>query len=715
MSVETPVTLRLLDKADREILKLDRSVKGAVYDFLHKFRRNPQLPGLRLKALSGSALFSARVSQDYRAILARVTDTEWLLLTVAHRSESYDDLEKYAARFDYGINPLTGAIEFIDLVAVEDSVGGRRPAGTPPPERPLFADHSEETLRELGVAEALLPIIAKLTTDEELLGLVEYAPQLTGDILISLRDGRTVAEVREQVLAPQLPDEPVDRDDYARALARPATQVTTDDSALEAALDEQFSRWRVFLHPTQRRLATRRYSGPARVSGGPGTGKTVVALHRVRHLVEHLPPGTDRPILLTTYTRNLANDLRAKLIELGGPAVADRVDVVNIDRLARRVVDEAGRTDHTVVPDAQAVAEWRALLSETGETRWDAEFLAGEWSQVILGHVLDGFPQYAQVRRAGRGQPLTRADRRKVWQLAERLSKRLDEQSVTTHAATAARAARLEMGRANRLTSSGTHRYRHVVIDEGQDLHPAHWKMLRAMVAPGPDDLFCVADSHQRIYDNVVSLGSLGIAIRGRSTRLTLNYRTTRQNLAWSLRLLRGETYDDMDGGVDDLTGYRSLLRGTAPHLHGYPTAQAELDGIVAQIAEWTADGTPADAIAVCVPTRDMVTQTLATLSAAGTDAAEITPDRVTSSTGVRVGTMHRFKGMEFQRMVIAGIADGLVPRAGISRWERADPGRYCQELRRDRSLLFVAATRARDDLVVFWHGTPSRFLLDLR
>jgi superfamily I DNA/RNA helicase len=698
MTAPAPVTLRLLDKADREILKLDRSVKGAIYDFLHKFRRDPHTPGLQLKQLKGG-------------------DQEWLLLTVAHRRESYDDLEKYANRFAYDINPRTGAIEFVDIVAVQESISGRRPAAPHAAERPLFADYTADQLRELGVAPALLPIIAKLTSDDELLGLVEYAPQLTADILLGLRDGRPVEEIRAEVLQPQLPDGPVDPTDFREALARPATLVSTDDAALEAALEGEFARWRVFLHPSQRRLVSRTYSGPARVGGGPGTGKTVVALHRVVHLARKLPAGDDRPILLTTYTRNLASDLQAKLIELGGPDIARRVDVVNIDRLARRVVDEAGHDKRVVVPDSRAAAEWRTLLAESGETAWDADFLTAEWSQVILGQVLDSFPQYAQVRRVGRGHPLNRAERRAVWQLVERFSKRLDEQALTTHAATAAHAARLEIDRAARLAAGEAsaggrgHRYRHVVVDEGQDLHPAHWKMMRAMVAAGPDDIFCVADTHQRIYDNVVSLGSLGINIRGRSTRLTLNYRTTRQNLAWALQILRGESYDDMDEGVDNLAGYRSLLRGAAPVLRGFATVNDELDGIVDQLTEWTAAGTAPEAIAVCVPTKDLVQRTTSRLIAAGLEPVEITPDGLARTTGVRVGTMHRFKGMEFQRMIIAGISDGLVPRAAINRWQRADPTRYRHELRRDRSLLFVAATRARDDLVIYWDGTPSRFL----
>jgi superfamily I DNA/RNA helicase len=166
-----------------------------------------------------------------------------------------------------------------------------------------------------------------------------------------------------------------------------------------------------------------------------------------------------------------------------------------------------------------------------------------------------------------------------------------------------------------------------------------------------------------------------------------------------------------MDEGVEDLVGYRSLLNGTKPALLGFDTADGELDGIVEQVTKWTGGGTSPEAIAVCLPTRDLVQRTIDGLAAASVDALEITPDSDRNVEGVRVGTMHRFKGMEFQRMIIAGVADGLIPRAGINRWKRADPARYRQELRRDRSLLFVAATRARDDLSIYWHGKPSSFL----
>lgn len=721
MSGQTPatVTLRMLDKADKEIEKMDRSTKGAIYDFLKKFRRDPASHGLRFKRLSGSPLFSARVTRDYRAILSHIRDSEWLLLTVAHRGESYENLEmleRLASEFAYSVNPVTGGIEFVDIVAVESSIGARRAkAPQPTADRPLFSSCTPAQLIELGVAEALVPIVSKLTTEEELLGLVEYAPRLTGEILLALYDGMSIDDVQGLVVAPQAVEVTVDPDDFASALDRPATQVTTDDKALETALQGDFPHWKIFLHPTQRKLVTRDYSGPARVTGGPGTGKTVVALHRVCHLAAQLPPGDDRPILFTTFTRNLAADLQAKLRDLGGPEIERRVDVVNISKLARRIVDSSdtyARRD--VITDQQAVAEWRSLVSETGTTAWDADFLSEEWSQVILAQALNSFAEYAQARRAGRGRRLTRADRKNVWQLAEQFSKRLDDQNWTTHNATAAYAARLEAERAARIRadadSGSGFRYRHIVVDEAQDLHGAHWKMLRAMVPDDRNDIFCAGDTHQRIYDNVVSLGSLGVNIRGRSSKLTLNYRTSRQILTSAMTMMHGQSYDDLDGGVDGLEGYRSVLDGPAPSFQGFATLADELDAVVSRVGEWSAGG-KSEGIAICVPTRDLVTRLSRMFVDAGVPVVELTPDGPKGTDGVSIGTMHRFKGLEFQRIVIAGAAEGLIPRASLDRMRVEDPVRFQRQIQRDRSLLFVAATRARDQLAVFWHGTPSRFL----
>ena len=231
------------------------------------------------------------------------------------------------------------------------------------------------------------------------------------------------------------------------------------------------------------------------------------------------------------------------------------------------------------------------------------------------------------------------------------------------------------------------------------------------MVAPGPNDMFLAGDTHQRIYDNYVSLGSLGIAIRGRSTRLTLSYRSTHEILTVAERLLGNEEWDDLDGGTDSLEGYRSVLRGPRPEFRGARSWQEELDEIVRQVKEWQPEeGTPFS-IAVAVPERRLVAEVESYLNAHGVAATSIGADGPRKHDAVHVGTLHRFKGLEYQRMILAGAADGAIPAARVEVLRASDPQRYEREIKQARSLLFVAATRARDSLVISWHGKPSPFL----
>ncbi len=711
------IQLRMLEPAAKEIDKLPRSVKGAIYDFQRKFRQDLNSPGLRFKQLAGdSQLYSARVTDDYRALMIRVSGTEFLLVAVKPRQSAYDNLDRYA----YQVNPITGGIEFLDIVHVDEQVfldeakfphaqnaSPAAPHGRPTA-IPLFAAYSEAQLLDLGVAAPLLPLIAKVTTEDELLALVEYAPQLSREVLLALHDGMPPEDVLEQLTAPLRAGSPVNPADFETALARPATQVTTDDDALRAVLEGEFARWQVFLHPAQRAIVERSYGGPARVSGGPGTGKTIVALHRVRYLANRLPAGDDKDILLTTFNKNLAVDLRGRLLELGGPGLLQRVDVVNIDALASRIATEAEpAVRRHWLDDIKAVERWQDMLGELGVTGWSAEFLHDEWSQVVLGHAINSREEYFRVRRAGRGRTLSRPQRAEVWQLVEQFTKRLANENLWTFRQVAARAARLE---AERAKTKGA-RYRHAVVDEAQDLSPAHWMLVRAMVAPGPNDLFLAGDTHQRVYDNYVSLGSLGINIRGRSSRLTLSYRSTHEILSAAEALLGMEEWDDLDGGTDTLMGYRSVLRGPRPSLRGYTTWTDEVAGIVGQVKEWLpADGSPFS-IGVAVPENRLVEDVLQAVSEAGIEAASIGREGPRKPGVVHVGTLHRFKGLEYQMMLIADASAGSIPSGKVVALRSEYPERYDRQLKQARSLLFVAATRARDTLAITWNGAPSPFL----
>ncbi|MEV7321459.1 UvrD-helicase domain-containing protein [Streptomyces sp. NPDC093970] len=766
--------LSLYEKAEQELYKLDRSVKGKFYDFCHRFRENPDHPGLDLKPLKGDGrVHRAKIDQSYRALLAKIGigadgREKWLVVAVRHRKHVYEELS-------VAINRITGEIEFVDLAVVGQSVLQRAGMKLTPAEReqpeaaeeptaepateapvpaaePLLAGLTAADLRGLGVAEQLIDLALAVTESTELDALVSGAPLLTKDILYGLAAGLPIEDVRKEITAPvdvKLPEE--ERHDLDAALAR--TAVTTIDEDLKDILEEgDFRAWKAFLHPAQAKLVDRRYTGPFRVSGGPGTGKTIVALHRVRHLAEQLPPGHSKPILLTTFTKNLTTDLRARLSYLLEPEQLARVDITHIDQLAARVLNEntisgAGKQR---IYDSVALETLRQILLELDEKRWDPEFLYEEWEQVILGQSLGTRKAYFDARRAGRGRSVSRPDRAQIWKILEQFTTRLDKENRETWGQAAERAARFEMQRADKIRkrqeykdevggldlkhrddSSGMyylgHRYKHVVVDEAQDLRPAHWKMLRAMVASGEDDMFIAGDTHQRIYDQQVTLGTVGVHIRGRAARLTLSYRTTREILNRAMEVVNPKsgriTFDDLDDGTDNLDGYRSVLRGPAPELVPCDSWDDELTRLGTTLRAWRdelatggADGAPRDprgTIAVCVADRDAVNQVMFHLATqAGLTVAELTKDGAKGDGDIHVGTMHRFKGLEYQRLAIVGARDGVIPRASVvQRYRDTDPQRFAREELKARSLLFVAATRARDALRISWYGKPSPYL----
>lgn len=150
-------------------------------------------------------------------------------------------------------------------------------------------------------------------------------------------------------------------------------------------------------------------------------------------------------------------------------------------------------------------------------------------------------------------------------------------------------------------STSGVFAADHVLVDEGQDLGPAHWQLMRALVGEHADDLFIAEDSHQRIYGQRVVLSQFGIRIVGRSQRLTLNYRTTAQNLAYAVKVLEGGAYVDVESGQESAAGYRSARSGPVTQLIPCATLTEELDRAADLIQRWVTETDAQETIAVLV------------------------------------------------------------------------------------------------------------------
>ncbi|MEV5019265.1 UvrD-helicase domain-containing protein [Streptomyces sp. NPDC053780] len=727
--------VRVEPQAHSDLERREEAVADAVAEFVRRLRADRTNRALRLSPLrkAGDDANLCLAQPDPRCmVLVLVTDggDEMRVLAVRDGTRARDEL----ARLTVEINPVSGTVEVVDQTEADATVVSLRGRSTP-----LFAPYDDQTLIALGVVRSLLPALREITSDEQFRKLLTHnLPELTRDVLLALHEGVSAEEVRRHITDAWRADEEVDPRDWARAARRAVSRAETDDDAVLGALGRSFDAWRLFLHPEQRRLATGDFKGSAKVTGGPGTGKTVVALHRVRHLVDRLPPGHSRPVLLTTYNTNLALELTERLRQLGGDELLRRVDVRSVDALALAVVEESRGEVGRPLDDDAAMNLWHTVRYETDLLDYDADFLDAEFKHVILANRCGTWDAYRRVGRSGRPR-ISNAQRHDVWQLVQAYRAQLDgTPRRTTYALIADRAAELEQRRMSRIeeqarykadeqrgrdlvhreAGSGmwlTPRYRHVVVDEAQDLAASHWRMLRAMVRKGPNDIFLAGDAHQRIYGSRVVLGHQGIEIRGRaSRRLTLNYRTTRQILGSANRLIEGATFDDLDTGTDTLDGYRSVLTGLAPQFWRAPDRLTEMRAVATLIRERRElHGTAYSAMAVSVPdggTAQEFANVL--LREFGLPVVELGRRGVRSDEdAVRVGTMHRFKGLEFQRVFLTSVGEGQVPHQRIEQYRHTVPDRYRQEEQRARSLMFVAATRARDELIVTWSGRASRFL----
>jgi hypothetical protein len=432
-------------------------------------------------------------------------------------------------------------------------------------------------------------------------------------------------------------------------------------------------------------LAARAASGTA----GPGAA-------------EASAPGPDAaPILLTTFNGNLADALQAQLdLLIRDPAVRRQIQVRNVDRLAYSIVTEARGTP--VIADERVLrARWAEAAAAFGLELTPA-FLKNEWEQVILAQDLRSEHAYLTCLRTGRGRPLTKAQRSRVWQAAQQVMAELATARRTTHLQLANEATHL-------LREAGAPRYRHILVDEAQDLHPAQWRLLRAAVAEGPDDLFIAADPHQRIYSSRASLASLRISVRGRSRKLSLNYRTTQEILAWAMPLLGSDPVTGLDGEADSLLGYRSPMHGQRPQVRLAATRGEEFGFLSERIRSWLAAGFEPGAIGVTARSAGLVREARGALKADGLETTSISTRG--GAAGVRAGTMHAMKGLEFQAVAVIGVEESAVPDPAAITADDEDPLAHAQDLQRERCVLFVACTRARDHLYVSATGKPSTFL----
>lgn len=697
--------------------KIPKAKQKRVREFMEKFRANPRAPSIHLEPIHDmrdDKVRTVRIGDDYRAIIVHPPEGDlFLCVWVDH----HDEAMRWAKNKRFEINPVVGSLQVYEVKegAVPPPVSApnlddeaRIPTGR------LLAGTLHADLLRCGVPVALVPAVRALRTEADLDDLAQYLPSEASDALYMLAAGASLDEAITEAAKP--PPAKIDVSDYVAALNRPASQwkfkLIDSERELLEVMDAPLERWRIFLHPSQRALVTMKANGPVRVLGGPGTGKTVVAMHRAKHLASTVFTNKDDRILVTTFTKNLARDIREQLKKLCGADAAGReafarIDVKHLHAWAPEYLRSQGvRFSMLAFGDkAESKRLWESAFADGPAMDFPAAFYRDEWARVVQPNEVRDLAAYLKVKRVGRGTALSRAQRQRVWSVLERYRAALDG------------AGKLELGDVLRecrlfLERQGARPYRAVVADEVQDFGATELRLLRAIVAPGQNDILVVGDAHQRIYATRTSLSACGLETRGRSKRLRINYRTTRQVSAFATALLAGVAVDDLDEESDELRGYRSLRDGPRPEVVIAKTEKEEAKVILETLAKWRAVG-PYEEICIAARTHALVTDRYATiLRTAKIPFVELeTESDADAGTGVRLATMHRIKGLEFPRVLIAGIHNGTMPLA-LGPDDLPDKAAMQDHEERERLLLFVAATRARDELVVTGFGKSSPLVL---
>lgn len=687
------------------LLELTPKEQSQANKAVMQFQQDPQHGGLhyeKLTAFKDKKLRSIRANQDVRIILAAAEKEDlYLMLYVDHHEPAYN----WAAKRKVEINPNTGSLQ---VFTVDESTEQTAPTQPAAPEQPgLFDAIRDRQLLQLGVPEDALPLVRslKIEADLETARDNEQLPADAYEGLFMLMAGASFEEAYNETV-PAAPEQ-VDTEDFGTALARPESRarfaVAENEEALQDVLNQSIEKWRVFLHPAQRRLATGKKNGPVRVLGGAGTGKTVVAMHRAKWLAENVAT-EDSKVLFTTFTRNLATDIRQNLNKICSQDALQRIEVNNLDAWVVSFLKKIGY-DYGLLMDAKEEKRlWEEAYSEKPATSdLSLGFFREEWARVIQPQSVSSVEEYKKASRIGRGTRLNRQQRVEIWPVFERYRHLL----ASNHLKEADDAYR----DARKLLESNPELHPNlssVIVDEAQDMGTQAFMLVRALVPEGPNDLFIVGDGHQRIYGkNKVVLGQCGINIRGRSARLKVNYRTTDETRKLAVNILEGVVVDDLDGGEDTQAFYHSLMHGPVPEVLCFDSMAEQADAILAAINE---NELAPEACCVIARTRKEVNELKSALESRqqvchlldGRSAA--TPDGA-----LNLATMHRVKGLEFDAVFVASANRGLLPLDFVLS-SAADAVTRRQRENEERALAYVSLTRARKLAFVYGYGQMSEW-----
>ena len=681
---------RIADSFTDSLGQLAGNEQKAIKQTAFDLQINPSNPGLsfhKLDRAKDKNFWSVRVSRDIRIIVHR-TDKSLMLCYVDHHDAAYT----WASRRKIERHPKTGAAQ---LVEVRETVREIEIPTYVEVEKILpllFENTPREELLQYGVPEEWVDDVLK-SNEDTLLELSEHLPSEAAEALLEIATGSV------PVIA-SVSDEEIDPFEHPDAQRR--FRVMSNVEELEAALNYPWEKWITFLHPSQREVVTREFNGPARVSGSAGTGKTIVAIHRAVHLAKK---NSEKKVLLTTFSRTLAKSLKNKVVQL----IGDNEDLKA--RVSVRSIDEIGIDAYESVfgkPSIPTENMLQKLLQDASEKvpehRFSIQFLETEWADVVDSWQLTTWESYREVQRLGRKTRLGEKQRELLWEIFDQVRNTLNERGLVTIPTI--------FSRVNDEYKSGAIDIADfVLVDEAQDITVYQLRFLATVAGDKDIGLFFAGDLGQRIFRTPFSWKALGVDVRGRSSTLRINYRTSHQIRQQADQLLPS-SLTDVDGNEESRRGTVSIFNGDKPEVVKAVDVEEEKSIISYWISRQLTDGVEPHEIGIFVRSGNELDRATSAVKEAGASSSILDANTFTTNGYVSISTMHYAKGLEFKSVAVIALDEEILPLQ--DRIERiTDEGDLEDVYETERSLLYVACTRARDNLLLTCVEPGSEFLDD--
>ena len=676
--------------------KLPKQQQRRVRDFLKKWQADPKAASINYEKIHNvrdERVRTVRIDQKYRAVMLHPDDGDtYVLVWVDNHDESMD----WARNKEFGVNPATGAFQIINVDEVERVIEEVSKESEEEETDSSLFECSDSDLISFGVSDLLLPSVRALRKKNDIQKLTGVLPDEVVEALVWLAEDMPHEEIWEAIggqtddaPAPSL-DESLDNPNSRR---RVVTIKSIDE--FEQILDAPLDKWRLYLHPSQQQLVEADFSGPVLVTGGAGTGKTVVAMHRAKHLLKNVFKSPADRILLTTFTANLADAIGELIKELCGQD-AGRIDVLHLDAWAVRRLREEGIS--VVIASQDEVNQTWDVISMDDACEFDAVFLKDEYRYAVRAMGVSNKKDYLKLKRTGRPRSLDRLQKSRIWDLFDEFVQTLRNSGFWRWEDVLQRAAEVV----------DTPPYCSVITDESQDFTGPAWSLIRKLAPDSRNDLFMVGDERQRVYGSPVCLEACGINVENRSRDLRINYRTTEQIQSWAFGQLTEPDLVALSGKGGQAS--KSLLSGPVPEVVFFDNKDSELAMISELLPKLLEDIEPEE-IAITARAKWILKDFVDVLNLLEVPFLQLDKAISSDREGVRLGTMHRIKGLEFRCVIAVSVNEGIIPVTYRGRDD--DLKSIKNHRRRERALLYVATTRARERCYVSTSGKPSSLLVD--